>query len=378
MSSVRGRVRFEKRLDVAKRMTYLVPLMSVGAALVVGAILLLATGHNPIDTYHKVFSRGFGSRSSLSGTIGLATPILFTGLAAAAAFRMGLFNIGGEGQLIMGAVGASGVAIALSDQAAPVIFIAMVVAGMVCGGLYALVPGFLKARFKTSEIITSLMMNYIAAIVLNYLIFNSTSYWRDPKSKGFPTGKAIGSAAQWNEFTVSDVVVPLGFVVASIAAAVVWGLYKKTRFGFEVNVVGDSPVAARYAGVNTRRKVLTVMGISGALAGLGGASDIGDFRHVLDAKGLSQAGYGYTGIVVAALARLNPLAVIVVAVVMGGLTNAGYALQGPDFPSGLVGTLQGLILFCTVAGEVLTRYRVRINRRTVAPAPSGPAEVSAA
>ena len=189
--SGRLRVRFEKRLDVAKRMTYLVPLLSIGAALVAGAILLVLTGHNPISIYQKVFSRGFASRSSLSGSIGLATPILFTGLAAAAAFRMGLFNIGGEGQLIMGAVGASGAALALSDQSAPIIFIAMVVAGMLCGGLYALVPGILKARFKTSEIITSLMMNYIASIVLNYLIFNSTSYWRDPKSKGFPTGKYL-------------------------------------------------------------------------------------------------------------------------------------------------------------------------------------------
>jgi simple sugar transport system permease protein len=139
----------------------------------------------------------------------------------------------------------------------------------------------------------------------------------------------------------------------------VWVLYRKTRFGFEVSVVADSPSTARYAGISTRRKILSVMALSGALAGMGGASDVGDFRHLLDAKGLQQSGYGYTGIVVAALARLNPLATLVVAILMGGLTNAGYALQGPDFPSGLVGTLQGLILFTAVAGEVFTRYRLR-------------------
>lgn len=363
-------LRFEKRLTVARRMTVLVPVYSVLAALVAGAMLMAVTGHNPIDTYHKIFERGFASQSSMTETLKLATPLLFTGLAAAAAFRMGLFNIGGEGQLIMGAIGASLAAIALDGQAPPVIFIAMIACGMAFGSLYALIPGFLKARFQTSEIITTLMMNYIAGIVLNYLIFNSTSYWRDPHSRGFPTGKAISPDAQWNTFTWDKLEIPLGFVVALVVATAVWTLYRKTRYGFEVAVVADAPQAARYAGVKTKRKILSVMALSGGLAGLGGASDIGDFRHVLDAKGLQQAGYGYTGIVVAALARLNPLAVIVVAIIMGGLTNAGSALQGPDFPAGLVGTLQGLILFFAVAGEVLTRYRIRRSPHRVDSAPT--------
>ena len=124
-----------------------------------------------------------------------------------------------------------------------------------------------------------------------------------------------------------------------------------------MRVVGGAPTTARYAGMRPGRVIVAVAAVSGALAGLGGAASVGNFRHILDPKGMQQSGFGYAGIVVAALARLNPVAVIFVSIIIGGITNAGYALQGPDFPSGLVGILEGLILFCTLGGEVLMRYR---------------------
>src|SRR5262249_8148752 len=135
----------------------------------------------------------------------------------------------------------------------------------------------------------------------------------------------------------------------------------RTRFGFEMEVIGDSPRAAQYAGMRTRRKILAVMGLSGAIAGVGGASQIGDFRHQLDSRGLQQGFYGYTGIIVAALRRYNPFAVVVVAFLIGGLQNAGYTLQGADFPAGLVGVIQGLILFAALGTELLVRYRLRVT-----------------
>ena len=167
--------------------------------------------------------------------------------------------------------------------------------------------------------------------------------------------------------------VPFGFVVAILVAAVVWVLYVRTRFGFEAQVIGDSPRAARYAGMRTRRKIVAVLCLSGAIAGIGGASQVGDFRHVLDARGLQQANYGYTGIVVAALARYNPFAVIVVAFLLGGLENAGYTLQGADFPSGLVGMMQGIILFAMLGGELLVRYRIVVERPRAVVRPVGEA-----
>jgi simple sugar transport system permease protein len=195
----------------------------------------------------------------------------------------------------------------------------------------------------------------------------------------FPTGKPIPNSAIWPPWTIhlqGGIPVPLGFGLAIVVAIVIRELYKRTRFGFEVQVLADSERAARYGGVRVRRKILTVMAISGAIAGLGGASQIGDFSHALDGdpNGLQKLGYGYTGIVVAALARYNPIATVVIAFLLGGLQNAGNTLQSAAFPAGLVGVIQGIILFSALGGEVLVRYRLRLGRST----PSAPSAASAA
>jgi simple sugar transport system permease protein len=253
-----------------------------------------------------------------------------------------------------------------------VILPAMVVVGALAGAAWGAIPGALRAFAHTNEIITSLMLNYCAALLLNYLIFDSLSYWRDTSATGqlFPQGKPLPEAASWPVSTLGSIAVPFGFLLAIATAVGLWLLYTRTRFGFEAQVIGDSPRAARYAGMRTRRKILAVLCLSGAVAGIGGASQMGDFRHVLDARGLQQANYGYTGIVVAALARYNPFAVVLVAFLLGGLENAGYTLQGADFPSGLVGVMQGMILFAMLGGELLVRYRFVVDwpRRTRASA----------
>jgi ABC-type uncharacterized transport system permease subunit len=360
---MRSPVRLERRLEQPKWLNWVVPLGSLVAALILGAIVLWITGKNPFDVYQRIFERGFAGKRAFSGALEMATPLAFTGLCAAVAFRMGLVNIGGEGQFYMGAVGASYVGISLGGSPTGITIALMCLGGMVFGSVYAAIVGVLRARFNTNEIITSLMMNYLAAIFLNYLIFNSKSFWRDPDSPQFPKGKTLNSRADWNTYSIFGINLPIAFLIALLAGSAVWVLYKRTRFGFEVGVLADSPKAARYAGIRTTSTIVIVMALSGALAGLGGAADVGNFRGLLDAKGIQMAGYGYTGIVVAALARRNPLVTVVVAIFIGGLTKAGYALQGPDFPSGLVGTLQGLILFTAVAGEILIKYRVRTTPR---------------
>ena len=360
---MRSPVRLERRLEQPKWLNWVVPLASLVAALILGALVLWITGKNPFDVYQRIFERGFAGKRAFSGALEMATPLAFTGLCAAVAFRMGLVNIGGEGQFYMGAVGASYVGISLGGSPTAITITLMCLGGMVFGSVYAAIVGVLRARFNTNEIITSLMMNYLAAIFLNYLIFNSKSFWRDPDSPQFPKGKTLNSRADWNTYSIFGVNLPIAFLIALLAGSAVWVLYKRTRFGFEVGVLADSPKAARYAGIRTTSTIVIVMALSGALAGLGGAADVGNFRGLLDAKGIQMAGYGYTGIVVAALARRNPLVTVVVAIFIGGLTKAGYALQGPDFPSGLVGTLQGLILFTAVAGEILIKYRVRTTPR---------------
>ena len=244
----------------------------------------------------------------------------------------------------------------------------MVIAGGVAGAAWALIPGFLRAFANTNEIITSLMLNYVAALFLNYLIFDTLSYWRDTSSPGrraVPAGQGAAECRLLADVRLgTSLVIPFGLLVAVVLAGVVTVLYKRTRFGFEAAVIGDSPRAARYAGMRTRRKHPARHGPRPALlAGVGGASQDGDFRHLLDPRGLQQPGYGYTGIVVAALARYNPFAVVLVAFLIGGLSNAGYSLQGADFPAGLVGMMQGIVLFFALGGELLTRYRIRSGAR---------------
>jgi general nucleoside transport system permease protein len=362
-----------------------VPVGSLVFAFFASGLVLVATGHDALSSYRQLLDAAFGSKGALGETLVAATPLAFTGLAAAAAFRMRIFNIGGEGQLYVGAITAMAAGLYFGGNGGPSAFpiAAMVVAGCAGGALWALIPGILRAFFRTNEIITSLMLNYVAAYLLTYLIFNTESYWRQTtgfNATVFPTSKELPGSATWPGATVhlrGGILLPLGAGFAVLAAVLLWFLYSRTRFGFEAQVMGDSVRAARYAGMRTRRKILAVMAISGALAGLGGASQDGDFRHMLDAdpNGLQKAYYGYSGIVVAALARYNPLAVLPVAFLIGGLQNAGNTLQGADFPAGLVGVMQGIILFSALGGELLVRYRIRFVRKqapAAAPAPEAP------
>jgi simple sugar transport system permease protein len=359
-------IRIERRLEQPRYLSIVVPLVSIAVAFVFATLVLLATHHPPLHTFRRLFDAAFLDNGALTETVVSATPLAFTGLCAAVAFRMNLFNIGGEGQLYAGAITGATVGLLVGGAPSPVVIVAMMLAGAAGGALLAAIPGVLRAFFSTSEIIVSLMLNYVVALIIDYLIFGSHSYLRDSsgfEASVFPQGKTLPDSATWPSWTIQGLVIPLGALVAVGVAVAVWFLYSRTRFGFEVQVIGDSPRAGRYAGMRTRRKIVAVMCLSGAIAGVGGASQDGDFRHQLDPRGLTQANYGYAGIVVAALARYNPFAVLLVAFLLGGLQNAGYTLQGADFPNGLVGVLQGLLLFCVLGGELFIRYRVRIERR---------------
>ena len=314
------RVRFERRLTQPRWLTVAVPAGSLLFAFVLAGIVLLITGHNPLKAYRQLFDAAFLQPGSLNQTLITTTPLLFTGLAAAAAFRMRLFNIGAEGQLYLGAVFGAAAGLYLGDGGSTswLTVAAMVLCGAVGGALWALIPGVLRAFYRTNEIITSLMLNYVAAYLLTYLIFESQSYWRETEgfnASVFPTGKQLPPSAVWPSWKLDiqgGVSIPLGLLIGIGIAVALWFLYQRTRFGFEVQVVGDSERAARYGGVRIRRKILAVMGISGAIAGIGGASQVGDFAHSVDGdpNGLQKLGYGYTGIVIAALARYNPFATL--------------------------------------------------------------------
>ncbi len=343
---------------------WLGPVVSIGAilaALVVGGGVIAYVGGDPLATYAHIGKAAFGDLGVFSDTLVIATPLILVGLACSLAFRMKLWNIGAEGQFYMGALGASSVVLAgwLPEGTPQAVTLgAMLLAGIVAGAIWGLIPGLLKAKLRVSEIISTLMMNYIAIQLVNYFVF---SVWSD---SGFQMSKVFPKTAwlpRLGDFAKS---VPLfrgmtthfGLVFALIAVVVVWYILYRSRWGYEIRLIGDNPRAAEYAGIDIVKNSVLVLMTSGALAGLAGMSEIAGVVHRL--QGAISSGYGFTGIIIAWLAKLNPLVVILVSVLFGGLILAGREIQ----PAGVPRLIQGVILFMLIASDVLLRYRVRIAR----------------
>ena len=366
------RLRLERRQKVQPWQYVAIPVLSVAAALLVGAVFLSLTGHSPAVVYPAMLRASFASTFGISDTLVSATPLIFTGLAAAVAFRYNVYNIGAEGQLYIGAVFAAGAGLAVADGVPGAVAIGVILlAGAVGGMAWVAVPALARAWLGTSEIITTLLLNYVALSLLRYLIFGSASFWRDPTATNFPQGRPLPETAWFPEIGVTRI--HLGLAVGLVAAVAVYGLLRRTRVGYELAVFGDSPAAARYAGIPVKRTILVILLLSGALAGLAGASEIGGRAHRLDPAGLS-VGFGYAGIIVAALARYNPLALVLVAVLLGGVDNAGTALQsiaGARVPAAISTMLQGAILLFVLGGELHVRYRVRFRRPSADTAAGG-------
>lgn len=355
-------IRIERRPATPVWLRICAPLSALVVALIIVAFVLIGVGINPFTTYHQMFTVAFISQGALTTTLVNATPLLFTGLCAVVAFRMRTYNIGGEGQLYAGAIATLLVALLLDGKPAALVVPTMIIAGIVGGGLWAAIPGLLRSYLGTSEILTSLMLNYVAGLFMLYLIFDSNSYLRDLTSsagKVYPQSKAIASGSWWPAWSLGGTTIPLGLVLGVALAIGISVMFKQTRLGFKMRVTAGSPVGARYAGFKVNRLVLLVMLLSGMLAGLGGASQIGDFSHMLDPKGLEAAQYGYTGIVVAALGAFDPLAVILSAVFFGALLTASVTLNGGTFPEGLIGTVEGIIIFCVVSAALFLTYRIK-------------------
>lgn len=349
----------EKRPVPSRLVRMVAPTCSVAFGLLLGAFILWVAGQDPVLAYTEMVRKGFLGRLALIGTLVIATPIIFTGLAAVVSFRMKVWNIGAEGQLIVGAVAASGLGLWLGDRVAgPVGIVLVLAAGAAAGGLWAALAAVPRAYLNTDEVISTLMLNFVALGIMNYLIFSSFSYWRDPGRATFPVGRFLSDTLFLPRFTGR---LHIGLFIALVTAAVLWWALRSTRWGFEVQVTGDSPRAARYSGMRVDRKVLSVLMVSGALAGLGGGIEVGGVLHNLDPRALS-LGVGFTGIVVAALARLSPFGVIPVAIMVASFTNAGPGLQVLGIPSEIVILLEGILFLCIVGGEWFLRNAVRVRR----------------
>ncbi|MGD8623332.1 MAG: ABC transporter permease [Anaerolineae bacterium] len=357
------RVKIEPRIEEVPR--WLPPLISLGAivvALVIGGIVLALVGGNPFRAYAHIAQASFGSVGVFSDTLVKATPIILTGLACTVAFRMKLWNIGAEGQLFVGAFAASAVVltpILPPETPAPLMLATMAVAGIIAGALWGFVPGILKAKLNVNEVVTTLMMNYIAVSLINFFIYAVWSEGGFQMSPMFPRSAWMPRLADYAEQIPAfrGLTTHLGLVLGIVVAGVLWWVLYRSKWGFEIELTGDNPNAARYAGINIVRNTVLTMMLSGGLAGLAGMSEISGVVHRL--QGAISPGYGFTGIIVAWLAKLNPLVVVPVSILFGSLILAGREIQ----PSGIPKLIQGIILFCLISSEVLLRYRIRVVRK---------------
>lgn len=357
------KLQFEPRLETPP--SWFSAALSFGAvvaALILGGIVIALVGANPFATYAHIAVASFGSLGVLSDTLVKATPILFTALACSVAFRMKLWNIGAEGQFIMGAFGASAVVLTpiLPADTSPWIFIpVMMVAGAACGAIWGFLPGLLKARFKVNEIISSLMLNYIAISWMNFWIFGVWSEGGFQMSPKFPQTAWLPRLLDFSKNIPAfrGLTTHLGLLIAIVAAVILWFVIYRSKWGYEIRLIGDNSTAANYAGIDISKNIVLAMMVSGALAGLGGMSEITGVVHRLQTSPVA-AGYGFTGIIVAWLAKLNPIAAILVSVLFGALLLAGREIQ----PSGIPKMIQGIILVCLIASDFLLRYRIHIVR----------------
>ncbi len=334
--------------------SWMVPIISIIVALLICAIFILMNGMNPLTVYGKMFQGAFGSSLGLSETFVKAIPLLLCGLGVSIAYRISVYNIGAEGQFILGAIGATAITILMPNLPGPIYIPLMMVAGLACGAIWGLFTAIPRTYFQVNELITSLMLNYVALLLLDYLVFEP---WRDPEGFNFP-GTPIFTPFQMLS-NIGSTRLHVGLIFALIAVIVYAFCVAKTRWGYEIKLLGANPIAAKNAGIKINKHILIVMMISGGLAGFAGAIEVSGVAHRL-MYGISP-GYGYTAIIVAWLAKLNPFAMIVTSVFIGGLVVGGYSVQTIGLPSSFSLMLQGAILFCLIGGDMVSKYRIKLK-----------------
>jgi ABC-type uncharacterized transport system permease subunit len=326
-------------------------LLSIIVAIFIGAIIILLNGDNPVTAYQSMFNSSLGSIETLAATLAVATPLIFTGLSVAVAFRTGMDNIGSEGQLYMGGMAAALAGLVFNGLWGPFHIAIAIAAGFIAGGIWAWIFGWLKVRYKVDLVVTTIMANYVAILFTSYL----ANYPFKPPSA------PIGSTAFLPDNTKLPQFFPFstlnaGFIIAIVCLVLVWVLFKYTRIGFEWKTVGFNKTYASYIGMNIEKAMLSAMFLSGAFAGLAGAVEVlgvqGRFVQNMS------PGYGYDGILVALLAGNTAPGVFAVALLFGTLRIGGIGMERvTNVPSELSQVLQSIIILL-VAGQALV-YQIR-------------------
>lgn len=332
----------------------LAPIAAVAASLVLCSVLILWTGQPVLNAYRLLLGGAFGSTFGIAETLTRATPLILTGLAAAVAFRAKFWNIGAEGQLYCGALAATWIGTGLVSLP-PVLMIPLLfAAGAVAGGVALLVPVFLKTRLKVDEVVTTLLLNFVILLLVNFLLEGP---WKDPMSLGWPQAAPI----------VDEGVLPvllaksrlhMGLLVGLAAALLVWAAMRWSVWGYEIRAVGLNPQAATFAGISVNLTMLRVAMISGGLAGMAGVGEVAGLKGYLTLD--LSPGFGYAGIAVAMLAALHPIGVILSAVFLAGIyVGADSMSRAVNIPTYIADVLVASSVLAVLVSLMFVRFRVK-------------------
>ena len=373
----------EKYPRVFRVVDILLPLLATLAALAVGAVMLILLSANPIEAYSALLDGAFGSQNALADTLVKATPLLLVGLGICIAFRGGVINIGGEGQLVVGAVSATFVGLAIPDSRGWLVIPLALAAGFLAGAVWGGIPGLLKAYFNVNEILSTIMMNQIAVQGMNFLLRGPMI---DPVQ--LEAASRIPQTARLSQAYDLPRLVPtrlhLGTGLAVIAAILVFIFLWRTTIGYRIRAVGLNPDASRYAGISVKRYIVLALLLSGAFAGLAGAIQVYGVNHRMFTDGSATGftgGAGFNGIVAALFGQLHPLGTIPASFLFGALLVGANKLQrAMQVPSALITALNGLVVVFVVSSELwrrrLARLRTLDTRDEQIPSPGPEAEVT--
>ncbi len=350
-------IRAMQRTDIAPGKAFAIRMAAIVLALVTGGLFILLLGHNPFEVYASMVSGSLGTATALRETAKIAIPLLVTSLGITLAFRMRFWNIGAEGQICIGAIAASYFALFQAHWPAWLLFPTMMLTAFVAAGIWGAIPALCKARFGTNETLFTLMMNYVALYIIQFL---REGPWKDPKALGFPKIARFEKSAQ----LVKVLGVHWGWIVALVLLGLVFLYLRHSKHGYEISVVGENENTARYAGMNVRRIIVRTMALSAGICGLAG---------MLQATGADctltdsvAGGVGFTAITVAWLSQLNPLAMLPVSILFAMLEKgSGYIESVFKISNAAADVLQGMLLFFMLGCEFFIRFRLVVRKEEV-------------
>lgn len=345
------KLKITKKDELEGRQAMMVRLTAIILSFVFTGIFMACIGYNPIEVFGKMLKGALGTQMRFQETITRAIPLIIASLGILVAFKMKFWNIGGEGQIMMGALGAAFVALKFGEgMSSFVLIIFMMIASIICGGIWALIPAFFKVKLGTNETIFTLMLNYIAIKIVQALQYGP---WKDPNASGFPKVPNFVEAA----YLPTVFGIHIGWIIALVLTVAMYVFMKYTKKGYEIEVVGESPNTAKYAGMNVNGIIMMSLTISGGLCGLVGMIQASAIEKTLSAT--LSGGIGYTAIITTWLSGLKPQYILITSIAFAILLQGGVYIQiAMQIPSAVADMIQGIILFFVLGSEFFIKYRI--------------------